>query len=96
MCQNLRLELKGTSVRCTEICPGRVNTEFFDKAFDSKDAQRMMTEITPLSPDDIAEAVWYALSAPPHVNVGLLEITPTEQAAGGLVSQASPPFNETS
>ena len=31
--QNLRVELSGTGVRATEICPGRVNTEFFDVAF---------------------------------------------------------------
>ena len=31
--QNLRMELSGTGVRATEICPGRVNTEFFDVAF---------------------------------------------------------------
>ena len=39
--QNLRVELSGTGVRATEICPGRVNTEFFDVAFsDSPDKRK--------------------------------------------------------
>ncbi len=88
MCQNLRLELKGTPIRCTEICPGRVETEFFEKAYkDPEVVQKIMTEITLLKAEDIADAVLYALSAPLRVNIGLIELTPTEQMAGGLVSQ---------
>ena len=42
--QNLRVELSGTGVRATEICPGRVNTEFFDVAFsDNPDKRKQMT-----------------------------------------------------
>ncbi|WP_419533068.1 SDR family oxidoreductase [Endozoicomonas sp.] len=92
MCQNLRLELKGTPIRCTEICPGRVETEFFEKAYkDPKVVKKIMTEITLLKAEDIADAVLYALAAPARVNIGLIELTPTEQMAGGLISQPAHP-----
>ena len=87
LCQNLRLELKGTPIRCTEICPGRVDTEFFEVAYKDPDVVKQITsEIDLLTPQDIADAALYALSAPPHVNIGLIEITPTAQMAGGLVT----------
>ncbi len=84
--QNLRLELSGTGIRCTEINPGRVDTEFFDIAFDNEeDKKRMKTGLTLLKPDDIAKSILYAINAPAHVNISLIEITPTEQAPGGVV-----------
>ena len=83
--QNLRLELSGTGVRCTEINPGRVDTEFFDVAFDSKkDALRMKRGLTMLKPEDVANTILFALHAPAHVNISSIEITPTEQAPGGV------------
>ena len=84
--QNLRLELSGTGIRCTEINPGRVDTEFFDIAFDNEeDKKRMKTGLTLLKPDDIAESILYAINTPAHVNISLIELTPTEQAPGGVV-----------
>ncbi|MDC0651902.1 SDR family oxidoreductase [Alphaproteobacteria bacterium] len=83
--QNLRIELSGTGVRCTEINPGRVATEFFDIAFDNKKDSKKMTEgFHPLSPQDIANCIMYAIKSPPHVNISMIEITPTEQAPGGV------------
>ena len=84
--QNLRLELSGTGIRCTEINPGRVDTEFFDIAFDNEeDKKRMKTGLTLLKPDDIAESILYAINTPAHVNISLIEITPTEQSPGGVL-----------
>ena len=83
--QNLRLELSGTGVRCTEINPGRVDTEFFDVAFDKKkDAMKMRAGLTMLNSKDIADSILFALMAPAHVNISSIEITPTEQAPGGV------------
>jgi NADP-dependent 3-hydroxy acid dehydrogenase YdfG len=83
--QNLRLELAGSRVRLTEICPGRVSTEFFDVAVDDPDTRAAMkdTEISVLQADDIADAVVYAVGAPWRVNVSLIELQPTEQIFGG-------------
>ena len=87
--QNLRVELAGTGIRVTEICPGRVATEFYDAA--EGDRERLATMgrsgITELQPDDIAAAISYAVDAPLHVNVSTIEILPTEQAVGGLVAK---------
>jgi NADP-dependent 3-hydroxy acid dehydrogenase YdfG len=69
MAENVRLELDGTGVRVTVIAPGMVDTPFFDQV--PLDA--------PLQPDDIARAVMYALSQPPHVDVNEVLVRPTAQ-----------------
>lgn len=86
MSQNLRLELRGSGVRVTEICPGRVATEFYDAAVADPDRRAKLkhTGIRELTPEDIAEAILYAVSAPPHVNVSTIELQPLEQSFGGL------------
>lgn len=85
MTANLRLELVGTGVRVTEICPGRVATEFYDAAIDDPRIRADLKEtgITELSSDDVANAVVYAVESPWHVNVTTIEIQPTEQSYGG-------------
>jgi NADP-dependent 3-hydroxy acid dehydrogenase YdfG len=84
--QTLRLEIKGSGVRVTEICPGRVDTEAVAAAIDDPAirAQAAHTGIQELESDDIAAAVLYALDAPWRVNVSMIEITPTEQVFGGF------------
>ena len=83
--QNLRVELRGSGIRVTEVAPGRTASEFYDAAALDEATRARMTDtgITELTPEDVAAAVLYALDAPPHVNVGLIELTPTEQALGG-------------
>jgi len=82
--QSLRMELKGSAVRCTEICPARVRTEFFATAFDDPHKAAAAAEgFELLEPSDIADAIHYALDAPWRVNVSTIEITPTEQYIGG-------------
>ncbi len=84
--QHFRIELAGTGVRHTEICPGRIATEFFDTAFKTKkDRDAFLSGYSPLEPDDIAAAVLFAIGTPWHVNVSTIELTPTEQVPGGAV-----------
>ena len=83
--RDLRNELVGTGVRVTEICPGRVVTEFYDVAIDDPE-RRDAVKSTPsedLVASDIADAIVYVVCAPWRVNVSLLEILPTEQTYGG-------------
>lgn len=84
--QNLRVELRGSGIRVTEVAPGRTASEFYDAAAlaDETRARLTNTGITEMTSEDVADAIMYALDAPPHVNVGLIELTPTEQALGGV------------
>ena len=83
--QDLRVELQGSGVRVTEICPGRVETEFFEIALGDPEAAKEAYEgFEVLVPDDVADAILYALDAPWRVNIGRIELTPTEQYVGGV------------
>lgn len=85
--QNLRLELRGTGIRVTEISPGRVLTEFFDVAVgdDAPDLQNVpkAPPIRAMTAAEVADAIVYAVGAPAHVNVSMIELQPTEQWFGG-------------
>lgn len=82
---NLRLELRGTGVRVTEVCPGRVVSEFYDVAIDDPDrrARALDTGIEEVTAADIAEVVRYAVTSPTRVNINRIEVQPTEQTYGG-------------
>ena len=83
--QTLRVEVRGTGIRVSEIAPGRTDTELYEAAnINPADRDRMrVSGVEVLTPDDVAAAVLFALDAPLHVNIGLIELTPTEQAVGG-------------
>jgi len=84
--ENLRLELRGTGIRVTDIRPGRVTSEFYDVAVEDpeKASAAKDTGIRELSPIDIGEAVRFAVMAPAHVNISTIEVQPLEQSYGGL------------
>ncbi|MEL7469648.1 MAG: SDR family oxidoreductase [Pseudomonadota bacterium] len=83
--ENLRLELRGTGVRVTDIRPGRVSSEFYDVAVADRVRAKAAkaTGIRQLSPKDVGDAVLFAVRAPAHVNVSCIEIQPVEQTYGG-------------
>lgn len=85
--KGLKIDLVGTPVRVTAIDPGMVKTEFSIVRFhgDQKRADKVYEGLTPLSPDDIAEAVIFCASRPPHVNINEMIIMPTAQASATLV-----------
>lgn len=87
--QTLRLELNGEPIRVTEVEPGMTNTEFSITRFkgDAAKADDVYAGVKPLSADDIAEAIGFAVSRPPHVNVDFVVIRPVAQAAAYLVSR---------
>ncbi len=83
--RNLRLEVVGKRVRVTEICPGRVATEFYDQAIDDATARDRLkiSGIEELTAEQISDTVVFALQAPPNMNVNLIELQPLEQTYGG-------------
>lgn len=82
----LRLDLKGSPLRVTEICPGRVETGFFaTMTGDEKKArQTYFDDHASLQPEDITTTVLFALDAPPHVNISMIELSPQLQVFGGI------------
>jgi len=69
MAEAARKDLHGTGIRVTLIGPGIVDTAFYDDPPGG----------APLTPDDVARAVLYALEQPPHVSINEIIIRPTEQ-----------------
>lgn len=83
--QNLRLELQGTGIRVSEICPGTTKTEFHAVGHgrDQGEIDKTWYDFNILTADDVADAIAYVLDAPARVDVTLLELMSTEQALGG-------------
>ncbi|MFZ4124528.1 MAG: SDR family NAD(P)-dependent oxidoreductase [Rickettsiales bacterium] len=83
--QALRADLLGSPIRVTNIEPGMTETEFSEVRFkgDSKRAEAVYKGLTPLSAEDIAETVRWAIAQPPHVNINRIEVMPVMQALGG-------------
>lgn len=90
--ETLRLELNGRPIRVTEIAPGMVRTEEFslvrlrgDRA--KADAVYAGVE-APLTAEDIADCIAFAVTRPPHVNIDLLVVKPLAQAAPHKVARS--------
>ncbi len=81
---NLRTDLLGTQIRVTNIEPGMAESEFSIVRFkgDSDKAARVYEGVQPLTPDDIAEIIYWVANLPPHVNINSLEVMPTNQSLG--------------
>lgn len=85
--EGLKIDLFGTSVRVTNIEPGLVETEFSNVRFrgDGDRADATYKGMTPLTPDDIAETIVFAVTRPAHVNISELFVVPTAQATSSMV-----------
>lgn len=85
----LRIDLVDTPIRVTNIKPGLVETNFSVVRFrgDKERADNVYRGIKPLNGDDIAEVVYFAASAPEHMQVAEILVMPTYQATGTIVSK---------
>ncbi len=83
----LRIDVAHTPIRVTLLKPGLVETNFSTVRFhgDSERAANVYKGITPLTGDDIADAMLYALQAPAHVQIAEVLILATHQASGSVV-----------
>ncbi|MBS4432054.1 bifunctional NADP-dependent 3-hydroxy acid dehydrogenase/3-hydroxypropionate dehydrogenase YdfG [Pectobacterium punjabense] len=83
----LRADLSGTRIRVTNIEPGLVGgTEFSAVRFKGNDEKVNKTydNTTPLTAEDVSEAVFWVATLPAHVNINTLEMMPVSQSFAGL------------
>jgi NADP-dependent 3-hydroxy acid dehydrogenase YdfG len=81
--ETLRLELLGKPVRITEIAPGMVDTDFSLVRFEGDAARAAKTYegLTPLTADDIADCIAFAVTRPAHVDIDVMIVKPRDQAS---------------
>jgi NADP-dependent 3-hydroxy acid dehydrogenase YdfG len=82
--KGMRIDMLKHGIKVTNICPGAVETEFSLVRFkgDEAKAANPYKGIEPLTADDIAQTIWFAVSQPKHVCINDLVIMPTAQANG--------------
>ncbi|MFC4211450.1 SDR family NAD(P)-dependent oxidoreductase [Pedobacter lithocola] len=85
----MRIDLLQHNIKVTAINPGMVETEFSVVRFkgDAERAKNVYAGLEPLIADDIADAIWYAVSRPKHVNINDMLIMPTAQATATLINR---------
>ena len=83
----LRMDIVDTPLRVTNIQPGIVMSNFNKVRFhgDEQKAAGVYAGITPLTAEDIADIALYATSAPPHVQICEVTVTPTHQATNRVI-----------
>lgn len=80
--KSIRMDLMGTAIRVSEVDPGAVETEFSEIRWNDKEkAKKFYQGFQPLIAEDIADAVVYCATRPPHVNVAELVVFPQAQAS---------------
>jgi 3-hydroxy acid dehydrogenase / malonic semialdehyde reductase len=79
--EGMNLDVAGTAIRVSSVDPGFVDTEFSEVRFhgDRAQARAVYHGFTPLSAEDVADAIAYVVNLPPHVNVLDMVLVPTAQ-----------------
>jgi 3-hydroxy acid dehydrogenase/malonic semialdehyde reductase len=87
--KGMRIDLLPHGIKVTAIHPGMVETEFSVVRFkgDEERAKKVYDGMEPLLAQDIADAIWFAVSRPAHVNINDMLIMPTAQASATLVQR---------
>jgi serine 3-dehydrogenase len=80
----LRSDLHGTGVRVTSIEPGMAETEFsvIRMGGNREAADAMYKGVHPITPEDIAETIYWVVTRPPHLNMNRIELMPVNQSWG--------------
>jgi NADP-dependent 3-hydroxy acid dehydrogenase YdfG len=90
--RTLRGEHLGDPVRFTEVCPGMVETEFSVVRFagDADRAASVYSGLTPLTADDVADVIGFAVTRPPHVNIDQIVLKPRDQHSASRSYRVNP------
>lgn len=85
--RTLRSEHLGEPIRFTEIVPGLVETDFSLVRFDgdTERAAAVYQNVTPLTPDDVADVIVFAATRPSHVNLDQIVLKPRAQYSGSRI-----------
>ena len=88
----LRSDLHGTGVRVTSIEPGMAETEFYlvRTRGNQADSDTFYRGAHPLTAEDIAGAVYWVATLPPHININRLELMPVNQSWAGFQINREP------
>lgn len=91
--EGINVDVVGTPIRVSSVDPGFVETEFSVVRFagDEDRARQVYEGFQPLRAADVADAVHYVISAPPHVNVTQMIVVPTAQRNAYVLNRALPP-----
>lgn len=89
--QGLRVDLHGTPIRVSTVDPGLVETEFAQVRFhgDAERGGQVYRGTTPLTPEDVADAVLYCATRPAHATVAELVLLATAQASATTIQRRS-------
>jgi NADP-dependent 3-hydroxy acid dehydrogenase YdfG len=83
------MDLVSYGIRVTQVCPGAVETEFSVVRFkgDQNRADSVYNGFQPLTPDDVADTIFYCVNLPKHVCINDLVIMPTAQASATVFNK---------
>ncbi len=87
--KGMRMDLVKHNIKVTDLSPGMAETEFSIVRFHGniENAKKVYDGFTPLSADDIADAILYVITRPPHVCINEMLIMPTAQASATVVNR---------
>ncbi len=85
--EGLKQDLLGTPVRVSSVDPGMVESEFSQVRFhgDTERAEKVYQGVTPLTPADVADVIFFCVTRPLHVNINEVIVMPTDQASATLL-----------
>jgi 3-hydroxy acid dehydrogenase / malonic semialdehyde reductase len=87
--EGLKQDLLGTPVRVTSVDPGMVETQFSSVRFhgDTERANKVYQGLKPLTPEDVADVIFFCVTRSPHVNISEVLMMPVDQSSSTLFNR---------
>ncbi len=93
--KSIRQDLVAYNIRVGQVSPGHAeDTEFALNRFDGdKERAKIYNDFNPLKAEDVAEAIYYIINQPPHVNIQDIVLMGTQQASSTLINRSGRVFD---